>query len=405
MRTSLVVTVIGNDRPGIVERVSEAVLAAGANWEESRMARLAGKFAGILRISVAAAHADALAAALRGMASDGLTVVVETSGEAPADAFRTVRLELVGNDHPGIIRDISRVLAQNQVNIEELETSVSGAPMSGEQLFRARAQLRLPPAVTTDWLRGRLEALAGELMVDVALDGRWDAGEHQPAVMPDAPHQRRRHLDERRREDVREHERPRPVDGVRAAPAQSQPRVEPVDPCVLRRRAQRLVVDVDRRRSRHAEHQRAERQHARTRSDVEHIIRHGSLHGVIERFQAERRRRVQPGAECRRVEQPECTRRCVEVRRNNLQASDANRARAQDPHRSRIACDGRGDRNPVDRQCGGDLLRRDAVRHQRRQPAIWRGLDVERAQLDQPIEGIVGRIAQVYAVGHGWFKV
>jgi glycine cleavage system regulatory protein len=170
MGTSLVVTVIGNDRPGIVERLSDLVLAAGANWEESRMARLAGKFAGILRISVAAANADALASGLRALTSDGLTIVVESSGETPAAAFRTVRLELVGNDHPGIVRDISKVLAQHQVNIEELETGVSGAPMTGEQLFRARAQLRLPPSVTTEWLRSRLESLAGELMVDVALD-------------------------------------------------------------------------------------------------------------------------------------------------------------------------------------------------------------------------------------------
>ena len=170
MSTSLVVTVIGNDRPGIVERMSEVVLGAGANWEESRMARLAGKFAGILRISVAAANADGLAAGLRALTTDGLTIVVETSPDAPAETFRTVRLELVGNDHPGIIRDISKVLAHHQVNIEELETGVSGAPMTGEQLFRARVQLRLPATVTTDWLRGRLEALAGELMVDVALD-------------------------------------------------------------------------------------------------------------------------------------------------------------------------------------------------------------------------------------------
>ena len=170
MGTSLVVTVIGNDRPGIVERLSEVVLAAGANWEESRMARLAGKFAGILRINVAAANADALASALRALTADGLTVVVESSAEALAETFRTVRLELVGNDHPGIIRDISKVLAQHHVNIEELETGVSGAPMTGEQLFRASVQLGLPAAVTTDWLRGRLEALAGELMVDVTLD-------------------------------------------------------------------------------------------------------------------------------------------------------------------------------------------------------------------------------------------
>ena len=170
MSVSLVVTVLGSDRPGIVERVSEVVLAAGANWEESRMARLAGKFAGILRISVPAANADTLSAGLRALTSDGLTVVVESSPEAAPETFRTVRLELVGNDHPGIIRDISKVLAQQRVNIEELETGVSGAPMTGEQLFRASVQLRLPPAVTTDWLRSRLEALAGELMVDVTLD-------------------------------------------------------------------------------------------------------------------------------------------------------------------------------------------------------------------------------------------
>ena len=111
-----------------------------------------------------------MASGLRALTSDGLTVVVESSGEAPAETFRTVRLELVGNNHPGIIRDISKVLAQNQVNIEELETGVSGAPMTGEQLFRARAELRLPAAVTTEWLRDRLEALGSELMVDIALD-------------------------------------------------------------------------------------------------------------------------------------------------------------------------------------------------------------------------------------------
>jgi glycine cleavage system regulatory protein len=170
MGTSLVVTIIGNDRPGIVERLSDVVLAAGANWEESRMARLAGRFAGILHINVAPTHADALASDLRAMSRDGLTVVVEHSGSPAEGTSRTVRLELVGNDHPGIVREISRVLAQHRVNIEELDTSVSGAPMSGEQLFRARAQLRLPVGVTMEWLRERLEALAGELMVDVTLD-------------------------------------------------------------------------------------------------------------------------------------------------------------------------------------------------------------------------------------------
>jgi glycine cleavage system regulatory protein len=168
MRTSLVLTLIGNDRPGIVERLADEILAAGGNWEESRMARLAGKFAGLLRVSVDAERAEALTARLRA-ADVGLTVVVEPSSDRP-DHARTLRLELLGTDHAGIVRDISRVLAQHQVNIEELETDVTSAPMSGETLFRARAHLRIPASISLEWLRNRLEALAADLMVDLTLD-------------------------------------------------------------------------------------------------------------------------------------------------------------------------------------------------------------------------------------------
>jgi glycine cleavage system regulatory protein len=170
MRTSLVLTVLGDDRPGIVEQLSDRIISAGANWEESRMARLAGKFAGLLRVSVDADRAEALAASLTELDDGGLTVVVEPSGDSEASASRALRLELVGNDHPGIIRDISRVLVQHQVNIEELETSVTSAPMSGEALFRARAVLRIPSTVALDALVGVLEALAGELMVDLVVE-------------------------------------------------------------------------------------------------------------------------------------------------------------------------------------------------------------------------------------------
>jgi glycine cleavage system regulatory protein len=169
MRTSLILTVIGDDRPGLVEQLSDRIVAAGANWEESRMARLAGKFTGLLRVSVESARADALAASLRALTPAGLTVVVEHSAQAESAEARTIVLDLIGNDHPGIIRDIARVLAQYQINIEELETDVTSAAMSGDPLFRARATLRVPPDVTVDRLRSILEALAGELMVDLSL--------------------------------------------------------------------------------------------------------------------------------------------------------------------------------------------------------------------------------------------
>jgi glycine cleavage system regulatory protein len=169
MQTSLVLTVIGDDKPGIVEQLSDRILATGANWEESRMARLAGKFAGLLRVSVDTGQAEALAAALRGLEAAGLRVVVERGAHADERLFQTIRLELVGNDHPGIVRDVSRALARHGVNIEDLETAVTSAPMSGDALFTARARLRVPEGVTRDRLRKELEALAGELMVDLAL--------------------------------------------------------------------------------------------------------------------------------------------------------------------------------------------------------------------------------------------
>jgi len=169
MHVSLVLTVIADDKPGIVERLSDQILGAGANWEESRMARLAGKFAGLLRVSIDEDRADALAARLKTLAPS-LTVVVERSGEADTLDFRTLHLELLGHDRPGIVRDISRVLAQHQVNIEELETDTTTAPMSGEALFRARAILRIPSTVTIEQLRRVLESLAGELMVDLTLE-------------------------------------------------------------------------------------------------------------------------------------------------------------------------------------------------------------------------------------------
>jgi glycine cleavage system regulatory protein len=170
MRTTLVLTVLGDDRPGIVEQLSNRVLEAGANWEESRMAHLSGKFAGLLRVSVDADRADTLARALTSLSGTGLTVVVEPGAQAGEQLSARMTLQLVGHDRPGIVRDIARVLAAQQVNIEELESEVASAPMTGEPLFRARAHLRLPASASPEAIVRRLESLAGELMVDLSVD-------------------------------------------------------------------------------------------------------------------------------------------------------------------------------------------------------------------------------------------
>jgi len=175
MSTSLVLTVIGPDQPGIVEAISQTVARHDGSWEVSRMARLAGQFAGILQVSVPKDRAEALFKALHGLEARGLRVTVADSLDAtPGADYRPVRLELVGQDRPGIIRDISAALAALAVNVVELHTECSPAPMSGETLFIARAHLHRPSSVGVDLLRETLERIAVDLMVDVLLDGSSD---------------------------------------------------------------------------------------------------------------------------------------------------------------------------------------------------------------------------------------
>ncbi len=166
----LVLTLIGPDRPGIVEALAAPIVAHGGNWLESRMAHLAGQFAGILRVEVPDAKADALIEALRALEQGGLRVTV-TSSPRPATvpSRRILVVDLIGLDRPGIVREISHVLAERGVNIEELTTNRTTAPMSGELLFRSRARVEVPDALDAEELRRRLERLAEDLMVQVTL--------------------------------------------------------------------------------------------------------------------------------------------------------------------------------------------------------------------------------------------
>jgi len=171
MATTLVLTVIGRDQPGIVEAVSQVVAEHDGSWESSRMARLAGSFAGILEVRAPAARAAALSEALHGLEARGLKVTVEGEADEPAGTqFRALSLELIGQDRPGIIHDISSALAAIEVNVVELSTGCSSAPMSGEMLFKASAQLHHPLSRAVDELRETLEKIAADLMVDITLD-------------------------------------------------------------------------------------------------------------------------------------------------------------------------------------------------------------------------------------------
>jgi glycine cleavage system regulatory protein len=171
MNVSLVITVIGPDRPGIVRMLADCGRAFDANWAESRMASLSAQFAGIVRWEVAAEKAESMAAALRGLEASGLRIIIAqaTSTRAAGDR-RLINLELIGHDRPGIVDEVSRALLDRDVSIEELETEFTSGAWSGEQLFKAVARLSVPHTLTVEALRSGLEGLANEFMVDLSVD-------------------------------------------------------------------------------------------------------------------------------------------------------------------------------------------------------------------------------------------
>ncbi|HEX2939804.1 MAG TPA: ACT domain-containing protein [Rhodopila sp.] len=172
---SLILTVIGPDRPGLVRALAQAVADRGGSWLESRMARLAGQFAGIVLVDAPMDVVDDL----RRLEQEGLHIVAQPAEGTEPAAVKGERLvlEVTGNDRPGIVRDVTRILANSGVNIEELTTHVESGSFTGGTLFRAAAVLRAPSAEAVETARAGLEQLGNELMVDVrpAAD-RADAG-------------------------------------------------------------------------------------------------------------------------------------------------------------------------------------------------------------------------------------
>jgi methionyl-tRNA formyltransferase len=174
--TSLVATVMGPDRPGIVRAISDRAQRQGANWTVSHMARIAGEFAGMVHFEVARDKAEALAESLRALEPSGLKVAVATStpGAAPA-GWRTFDLELVGDDRVGIVADLTRLLAERGISIERLNTETVRGESPAKARFKVNAHLLVPARLDLEALRAELGALAQSLMVDIALGERGGA--------------------------------------------------------------------------------------------------------------------------------------------------------------------------------------------------------------------------------------
>lgn len=171
MARALILTVIGKDRPGLVEALADFIAKHEGNWDESRMARLAGHFAGVVQIHLPENQAEGFLTALPTLADRGLSVsAVDTNWTlVDVDHRNSVQLELVGQDRPGIVREISSKLAALGVSMQDLRTVIENASMSGERIFRAEAELVLPAQTSFEHIRAALEQLADDIMIDITL--------------------------------------------------------------------------------------------------------------------------------------------------------------------------------------------------------------------------------------------
>ena len=172
MARTFIITFIGDDRPGLVEALSEVISDQGGNWLESRLSQLAGKFAGLISVSLPDSQGDALQAALAGLASAGISVRVTPCD--PQNPIETqehlITLSALGPDRPGIVREVSAALSKRSINVVNMETHVAPAPMSSEPLFEARIEASLPAGTDLEDLHDTLDTIADEMHMDITLD-------------------------------------------------------------------------------------------------------------------------------------------------------------------------------------------------------------------------------------------
>lgn len=168
MKTYFVMTVLGTDRQGLVRSLSETVADHGGNWLESRMARLAGQFAGILRVECPDSEAEGLTAALKKLEGSGLSI--QFARDESSDGLqprRTHTIDVVGNDRPGIVRQLAAAISGVGGNVEELVTGLESAAMAGHPIFRATGTVALPADATVEALVKAIEDLSADLSVEV----------------------------------------------------------------------------------------------------------------------------------------------------------------------------------------------------------------------------------------------
>ena len=171
VETSYIITFIGDDRPGLVEELSSVIESNRGNWLESRLSQLGGKFAGLILVTLPDDSGARLEDQLKALSARGLSIRVTAADPAAASGSgRGITLTVIGPDRLGIVREISRALAQRQINVVEMDSHVSSAPMSAEMLFSSRIDAEIPEHIDLDDLQDTLDDIANDMTLEIELE-------------------------------------------------------------------------------------------------------------------------------------------------------------------------------------------------------------------------------------------
>lgn len=174
MREGLIITAVGPDRPGIVDRISGAIFQHGCNLEDSRMAILGGEFALIVLVAGPPDRLAEVKAAVAAICSElDLTAQFKFTRAAAGDAGRRERipycLTAVSMDHPGIVHKVTHLLAGCEINVADLQTRLSLAPVSGTPIFSMEVEVHVPAGMPLARLREVLKELSDAENIDIDL--------------------------------------------------------------------------------------------------------------------------------------------------------------------------------------------------------------------------------------------
>ena len=170
MYSQIVITVVSNDKPGIVKYIAEHITAHQGEWLESKLANLAGKFVGVIKARLPEAALAALTEQLS-CAQDGISIVVEPLADQQASAYsgRLARFHVLGPDRKGIVEEISQALLKYNINVEEIETRLTSEAYTGTPLFEMEGMVKIPENTDIHALNDNLNSIADMLGVDISI--------------------------------------------------------------------------------------------------------------------------------------------------------------------------------------------------------------------------------------------